>query len=191
LPEFDRLFSVWDHGTVNPATITTRLITPDDAAALVEIYRLHRETLAPYEPERPESFFAEAGHRAMIERVLREHEQDMTLPHVILVNEVVVGRITLSGIARGPFLSARLGYWVSPALQGRGVATAAVRETIRIAFGDLGLHRLQAGTLLHNVASQKVLERNGFVRFGLAQQYVRIAGQWQDHAMYQLIAPDA
>ena len=57
-----------------------------------------------------------------------------------------------------------------------------------MAFGELGLHRIQAGTLLHNTGSQRVLERNGFQRFGVAPQYLRIAGQWQDHALYQLIS---
>ena len=44
------------------------------------------------------------------------------------------------------------------------------------AFEEQGLHRIQAGTLRHNLASQKVLERNGFVRFGLAEKYIQIAG---------------
>lgn len=169
-------------------TIKTRLATLDDATVLAEIVRTHREALAPFEPERQESFFTEAGQRAVLENALRENEHGVTLPHVIVLDGVVVGRITLNGISRGPSLSARLGYWVTPALHGRGVASAAVREMIRVSFDDLGLHRLQAGTLLHNVASQKVLERNGFIRFGIAQRYIRIAGQWQDHAMYQLIA---
>jgi ribosomal-protein-alanine N-acetyltransferase len=175
---------------VTPASIATRLVDTDDAAPFAEIYSSYRDALAPYEPQRPEEFYTEAGQRAVIEGALREHGQGVTLPHAIVVDGAAVGRITLSGIARGPFLSARLGYWVSPALHGRGVATAAVREIVRVAFEELGLHRLQAGTLLHNVASQKVLEGTGFIRFGLAQKYVKIAGQWQDHAMYQLIAPN-
>jgi [ribosomal protein S5]-alanine N-acetyltransferase len=58
---------------------------------------------------------------------------------------------------------------------------------IRVAFEELGLHRIQAGTLLHNVRSQRVLERNGFVRFGVAPACLNIAGQWQDHALYQIV----
>jgi ribosomal-protein-alanine N-acetyltransferase len=50
------------------------------------------------------------------------------------------------------------------------------------------LHRIQAGTLLHNIGSQRVLERNGFVRYGLAPAYLNIAGKWQDHILYQVLA---
>ena len=91
----------------------------------------------------------------------------MKVPHVILDDSGrVVGRITLYEIIRGPFQSGSLGYWVSAKDNGRGLATAAVRDILRLAFDELRLHRVQAGTLLHNVRSQRVLERNGFVRFG-------------------------
>ncbi|HUZ88604.1 MAG TPA: GNAT family protein, partial [Candidatus Acidoferrales bacterium] len=70
---------------------------------------------------------------------------------------------------------------------GRGLATAAVRNLVQIAFEEWGLHRIEAGTLLDNVRSQRVLERNGFVRFGVARGYLLIAARWQDHALYELL----
>jgi ribosomal-protein-alanine N-acetyltransferase len=51
----------------------------------------------------------------------------------------------------------------------------------------LRLHRAEAGTLVHNIGSQRVLERNGFARYGLAPKYLRIAGRWQDHVLFQRI----
>ena len=39
--------------------------------------------------------------------------------------------------------------------------------------------------------TQRVLERNGFVRFGVAPQYLNIAGKWQDHALYQVLSTDS
>ncbi len=49
---------------------------------------------------------------------------------------------------------------------------------------------MQAGTLPHNGRSQQVLAKNGFVRFGLAPRYLRIAGRWQDHVLYQRLSDD-
>jgi ribosomal-protein-alanine N-acetyltransferase len=49
----------------------------------------------------------------------------------------------------------------------------------------------EAATLLDNVRSQRVLERSGFVRFGVAPAYLKIAGRWQDHAMYQIVNSDS
>ncbi|MNH44766.1 ribosomal-protein-S5-alanine N-acetyltransferase [compost metagenome] len=50
---------------------------------------------------------------------------------------------------------------------------------------ELRLHRMQAATLLHNIGSQRVLLGNGFERIGLAPKYLRIAGEWQDHVLFQ------
>lgn len=168
----------------------TRLITVDDAPVLSELLRVNRDFLAPWEPIRGEDYPTVDGQRADIQAALERHEQGTALPHVILEESGrAVGRITLNGIVRGPFQSCSTGYWVSAADNGHGLATAAVRDIIRVAFEELGLHRVQAETLLHNVGSQRVLERNGFVRYGVAPTYLKIAGEWQDCAMFQVLAP--
>jgi ribosomal-protein-alanine N-acetyltransferase len=100
----------------------------------------------------------------------------------------IAGRINVTGIVRGAFQSANLGYWVAEAANGRGLGTSAVAAVTELAFGELGLHRLQAATLLHNAASQKVLTRNGFVQIGMAPEYLRIAGRWQDHLLFQVLS---
>ncbi len=155
---------------------------------LAELHRANREFLAPWEPIRAEEYFTVEGQRAVVQKVLKLHDEGRTLPHVILDgSERVVGRITLNEIVRGPFQSCSLGYWLAAADNGRGLAAAAVRDMIALAFDELGLHRIQAGTLLHNIRSQRVLERTGFVRYGVAPAYLNIAGEWQDHALYQVV----
>ena len=89
---------------------------------------------------------------------------------------------------RGALQSANLGYWVDQRRNGRGLATAAVDAILPIAFGELGLHRLEAGALVDNVASQRVLEKNGFERIGIAHRYLLISGEWRDHVLYQCTA---
>jgi ribosomal-protein-alanine N-acetyltransferase len=84
-------------------------------------------------------------------------------------------------------LSGNIGYWVAEDSNGLGHATKAVTATVWLAFEDLGLHRVQAETLVHNEPSHRVLVKAGFTRYGLAPAYLRIAGAWQDHVMYQRI----
>jgi len=168
----------------------TRLITPDDAPALAEQLRVNRAFLAPWEPIRGEEYYSVEGQRKAVEAALDEHRQGRCLPHVILGEAgQVVGRITLSGIVRGAFQSASVGYWVAEAYNGRGLATAALRHIVRLAFDDLRLHRVQAEVQPHNVASQRVLERNGFTRIGFAPRYLAIAGEWRDHIPYRALHP--
>jgi ribosomal-protein-alanine N-acetyltransferase len=91
----------------------TRLVRPDDAAALARLLRDNRDNLAPYEPPRAESYFTEEGQAAVIADLLREHERGAVLPQVILgADREVAGRITLNHIARGPFQSCSVGYWL-------------------------------------------------------------------------------
>lgn len=166
----------------------TRLIRLDDAPVVAQLLRDNREFLAPWEPVRPELFFTDGGQQEVIRASLEEHEQGLTLPHVIVDDsDRIIGRIALSRISRGPFQSCSLGYWVSAADNGRGVATAAVHDVLRVAFEELGLHRVEAGTVRHNVRSQRVLEHNGFIHFGVAPAYIQIAGTWQDHLLFQVL----
>jgi ribosomal-protein-alanine N-acetyltransferase len=70
------------------------------------------------------------------------------------------------------------------------VMTAALESVVHFARDDLKLHRLEAQTLLHNAASQRVLAKLGFEQIGLAPRYLRIAGTWQDHRLFHLILDD-
>lgn len=166
----------------------TRLVRESDADVLAELLVANRDFLAPYEPDRPASYTTPEGQRELVARMLAEHRAGTRLPLVVLDEQgEVVGRITLNEIVRGPFQSANVGYWVSEHAGGRGLATAALREVVRTAFDELGLHRLQAGTLLDNVRSQRVLLKAGFTRIGDAPAYLHIAGRWADHRLFQVV----
>ena len=168
-----------------------RLLTREDVLALADLFRTNRDFLAPWEPDRGIDYFTVEGQRAVVDEALERHEQGLTYPHVILDDTGhIAGRINIGNIVRGPFQSCGVGYWVSEHANGRGLATAALSEIKELAFGQLGLHRIEAGTLAENVRSQRVLEKNGFVRFGLAPAYLQIAGRWQDHALYQTLNPE-
>jgi len=167
--------------------VRTRLITPDDAPAMAALLTANRAFMAPWEPIRDDGYYTPDGQLAVIAGSLEQYGRGAGLPHVVVEEDRIVGRININDIVRGPFLSGSLGYFVDESCNGRGVATAAVAEMARIAFGELGLHRLEAGTLRDNIGSQRVLERNGFQRYGLAPRYLKIAGRWQDHILFQLL----
>jgi ribosomal-protein-alanine N-acetyltransferase len=141
----------------------------------------NRAFLAPFEPVRDERFFTIAGQREMI-------ENDGSEAFAILADDRIAGTVTMSNIVFGPFQSANLGYWVAERLSGRGLATGAVGDVLEIAFGEFGLHRLQAAALVENVPSQRVLEKNGFEPIGLARRYLQVAGEWCDHLLFQRTA---
>jgi [ribosomal protein S5]-alanine N-acetyltransferase len=166
----------------------TRLASVDDAAALADQLRANRDFLAPWEPVREDSFFWVDTQRAILEQALDAYARGTMVPLMIVDGDgLLIGRININGITRGAFQSAGIGYWVSQSHNGRGFASAAVADAIVVAFKELELHRLQAETLLHNTASQRVLTRNGFRPFAIAPSYLKIAGSWQDHILFQLL----
>ncbi len=110
-------------------------------------------------------------------------------PFVILHGGVVAGDLNLTQVIRGPEESANVGLLVDRDRRGQGVATTAVALACRLAFEELALHRLQAGILPTNLASQKAFIRNGFERIGLARGYLFVDGAWRDHLLFQKLAP--
>ncbi|MFD4422305.1 GNAT family N-acetyltransferase [Agromyces sp. NPDC058484] len=170
---------------------TTRLLSIDDAPRLAQLQADGREFFAPWDPVRENSHYTTEGQAEVIRRVRADHGRGVALPQVILDEAGdVVGRVTLNGIVRGPFQSCSVGYWVAPEANGRGYATDALRAITALAFGDLGLHRVQAETLRHNQWSQRVLARVGFRPIGMAPRYLKIAGEWQDHDLFQLLVEE-
>ena len=135
-----------------------------DAGPLAVRYRDNRDHLAPFEPVRDEELFTACGRLA--------------------------GRITVTDVARGLFCSASLGYWIAADRTGRGLATHAVRTVLDDCFITHRLHRLEAGTLVDDLASPAVLRRTGFTIIDRAPDYLRIAGRWRDHLLFQRIAED-
>ena len=72
---------------------------------------------------------------------------------------------------------------------GRGLATRPSRRAEN-AFGELGLHRVEAGTAVANIASQRVLEHNGFTLVGTLRRHLLIHGEWTDHLLWERLADD-
>ena len=169
----------------------TRLISLDDAAPLARLLTVNRDYLAPWSPLQSERYFTADGQREVLARDLAGYERGGMLPLAIVdADGAVCGRINLNNVIRGAFQSASVGYWVSESHAGRGLASAAVADVIDIGFGEFGLHRLDAATLLYNTPSQRVLARNGFRPFAVAEAYLKIAGKWQDHILFQLLNKD-
>lgn len=167
-----------------------RILRPSDASALAAAYVRNREYLFRWEPVRPEEYYTEAWQAADIARRLVAADAGEGYSLGLFADGTLMGRFNVAGIVRGPFQSAGLGYWVDSAYAGRGLASAAVQLIVETARDELGLHRMEASTLLHNAGSQRVLLKAGFRQIGMAPRYLQIAGEWQDHNLYQVVLHD-
>jgi RimJ/RimL family protein N-acetyltransferase len=87
--------------------------------------------------------------------------------------------------------TAEIGYWLSPSLWGRGIATDAVRALVPVAFATYDIVRLQAGVFSDNPASGRVLEKCGFVREAVHRHAVTKNGRLLDEVLYVCFRTDA
>src|SRR5439155_2232526 len=71
---------------------------------------------------------------------------------------------------------AEVGYEIARRWWGRGLATEAAAAVIKYGFSVLGLHRIEAGILLGNDASGRVVQKLGFVEEGPRRGYLYAKG---------------
>lgn len=85
------------------------------------------------------------------------------LPRLIVVERAIVGMISFKN---PPDLdgSIEIGYGIVPSQQRRGFATQAVNLLVQEGFSRPKIQTIVAYTSVFNLASQKVLEKNQFVR---------------------------
>jgi RimJ/RimL family protein N-acetyltransferase len=74
--------------------------------------------------------------------------------------------------------SGRLGrVLVSPGARGLGVGTAMLGKVLGLAFGTLGLHRVELGVFTHNTSAIRLYERSGFVCDHVLRDVEHVNGQ--------------
>jgi ribosomal-protein-alanine N-acetyltransferase len=175
---------------VAPDGYSFRSLRLEDAPCLAAAYVRNREHLAPWDPLRPEAFFTAEGQAANIAERLALQEEGLFSNHLLIGPDGdVVGRANIQNIIRGTMQGGTLGYWVDHDHLRRGLARAAVEFLEEQALA-LGLHRLEAGTMVENVASQRVLESCGYRQYGLAPQLLYLSGAWRDHVLFQKLLHD-
>ncbi|MDQ2730406.1 MAG: GNAT family N-acetyltransferase, partial [Armatimonadota bacterium] len=105
------------------------------------------------------------GAKAFVERAIAGRETGSRYAFAVLTDGSFAGVITLNTVDRHAG-TAELDYWVAATFWNSGVGTAAISEAIQYAFDELGLSMLASACLLENVASVRVLEKNGFEKVG-------------------------
>ena len=148
--------------------------------AVARSRRLHRPWVFP--PTDDDAF------SAMVHSADRPDQQRF----LVCRNDIgdVVGVTNLSQIFHGPFRNAYLGYYAFVPYDGEGLLREGVQLTVRHAFTQLRLHRVQADVQPGNDRSIAMLRSLGFTEEGYARRYLKIGGAWRDHLMFALLADD-
>lgn len=83
--------------------------------------------------------------------------------------------------------SAEIGYWIGEPFWGKGIATKAVALITHYGFNELYLNRIYTGVFQYNIASMKVLEKNGYQKEGIFKNaIIKNNKVCDEHRFYKL-----
>lgn len=153
-------------------------------ARLRSVGREHLERWEPQLEERWEKAYAPRRLKGALRAQRQGAKSGRMLVLAVDVNGRFAGEVSIGGIVRGANQSGWLGYWIGEEYAGRGIGTAAVAMVLDVAFGALGIERVEATVKPDNAASIAVLERLGFLEEGRLRNYLRIDGARRDHLLY-------
>ena len=105
----------------------------------------------------------------------------------VVNNGEIVGLISLSMQYGRRALDGRIGYIMMPEHTGKGIMSHALPLMLHEVFDLRRLHRVSASVYRPNVASIKVLERNGFRLEGVLRGGVMCDGEPTDYLFYGLL----
>lgn len=129
---------------------------------------------------------AEEYIRQTHENALKENG-DLAFAMVNRGNQQVMGAV---GIFFNPkHRRAGLGYWIGKQFWGQGYMTEAVARVIKFGFEERNMHRIFAECYPHNVASARVMEKNGMKRDGTLREhfYHELRQQYMDAHHYSIL----
>ncbi|BAU95277.1 acetyl transferase [Corynebacterium suranareeae] len=187
-PEATPIVTLLDGGRLRLRPLKRR-----DFRAWSDLRMRDKEFLKPVEPTVPSSWSEAHSRLAWWDNVtylLRAARKGTVVPMVIELDGRFVGQLTIGNIQHGGISDAWIGYWVSSAMTGRGIATAACALGVDHAFRRIGLHRLTATYLPSNPASGQVLKHSGFRPEGYLIRNLHIDGKWMDHHFVALLADE-
>jgi ribosomal-protein-alanine N-acetyltransferase len=138
-----------------------------------------------------------------IPRPLANNEEDV-LAHIALIEEKIVNNtginwgITIKGNSKligviGHYRiqpenhRAEIGYMILPEYSGKGITTEAIKVVIAYGFEQMNLHSIEAIIDPQNIASERVLQKNGFVKEAHILENELWDGKFWDTVIYSLL----
>ncbi|KAK7258754.1 hypothetical protein RIF29_24339 [Crotalaria pallida] len=124
-----------------------------------------------------------------------EFIRDVCIPHPwrrsICLDDHSIGFISVYPWSGDERCKADIGYAIAKNYWNQGITTKAIKIAVSQVFKDLpDLLRLQAFTYVENIASQRVLEKVGFLKEGVLRKYTYIKGNLKDLVVFSFLSTD-
>jgi ribosomal-protein-alanine N-acetyltransferase len=181
-----------EHLELPTKRLCLKVIGPDFARQSLDYYTRNRTFLSEWNPIPAAEFYTLAYHQERLRIELAQMQGGRLARFWLFKREdaafsTAIGNLALNNIVRGAFQSCHLGYQMDEREANQGFMTEALLRAIAFAFDELQLHRIEANVMPRNLRSRRVLAKLGFVEEGLARQYLKINGVWEDHIHYVML----
>ena len=117
-------------------------------------------------------------------------DADETYAFAIAVEDNVIGSIGAFRKDNIHRCTAEMGYYIAEPFWGKGLGTSAIQLMCRYLFGHTDLIRIFAEPFAYNLASCRILEKNGFICEGTLRSNAVKDGKILDMRMYSLLKGD-
>lgn len=85
--------------------------------------------------------------------------------------------------------NAEIGYWLGESFWNQGIMNQVLQMLIPYIFKEFTIHKLVAEVFSNNIASQKVLIKNGFILEATLVEHIYKEKKYQDIKLYSLLNP--
>ncbi len=170
---------------ITPELALTEFLRTDESAVIEhlaekEISQTTTNIAFPYGPEEFDMTMRTVAGRA------GEHGGCCTHFAIRNSDDSFIGCVVFSDLIEGH--SAGVAYWLAKPFWNKQIMTAAVGVACQFAIERWKLVRISAPVFDGNVASQRVLEKNGFEFEGLMRGYFFKDGRFINARLYSLVA---
>ena len=171
------------------AMISLELLSEGNSLDVYSFETEDREYFERNLPPRPANHFDLEGFKEITRDLLTEQTNQDVYMHLIRDSQgMMVGRINLS-VLENDQTTAELGYRIGENVTNLGYAGEAVKLVLDKAFTTYGLNKIIAGTATGDLASQRVLIKNGFTFSRMIENDLYIHNEWVHTAVFEITRP--
>jgi RimJ/RimL family protein N-acetyltransferase len=80
-----------------------------------------------------------------------------------------------------------VGYWIRSDSTSKGMGTEATARILQVAFEELRMHRVTTRIAVGNVASERIMQKLGFLKEGTLRDEVKVGERWLDHTVWGIL----
>ena len=169
--------------------IRLELLSEENSTDVYSFEKENREYFERNLPPRPGNYFDPEGFKEITAELLAEQDNHNAYMHIIRDSQgVMVGRIDLS-VLENDQKTAELGYRIGGNYTNLGYVSEAVKLVLDKAFHAYGLNKIIAGTATDNLASKRVLLKNGFTFSKIIENDLQIHNEWVHTAVFEITRP--